>query len=143
MGMHGTGSNDVVIQKQFVPEEYTFLLYDSAATDGPYNPRLVTTISWSLISAVALGIARRAMNAFVRMATESGSTTSPTLMRGRAPAQTTVGEAEAIISGSRAYVLNTVQGLGRRVPRRFRPSPSSVASKAGHYPLDARISAGC
>lgn len=112
MGMRGTGSNDVVIQKQFVPKEHTFLLYDSAATDGPYyNPRLVTTISWSLISAMALGIARGAMNAFVRMATESGSTTSPTLMRDRTPAQTTVGEAEAIISGSRAYVLNKVEAI--------------------------------
>ena len=68
MGMRGTGSNDVVIQKQFVPEEHTFLLYDSAATVGPYyNPRLVNTISWSLISAMALGIARGAMNAVVRM----------------------------------------------------------------------------
>ena len=59
MGMRGTGSNDVIIQKQFMPKEHTFLLYDSAATVGPYyNPRLVTTISWPLISAMALGIAR-------------------------------------------------------------------------------------
>jgi alkylation response protein AidB-like acyl-CoA dehydrogenase len=109
LGMRGTGSNDVVIQEQFVPEAHTCLLYEPAATEGPYyNPRLVTAISWSLLSGMALGIARGAMNGFVQMATGSGSTTSPTLMRDRTPAQTTVGEAEAIISGSRAYVLDAV-----------------------------------
>ena len=51
------------------------------------------------------------MNAVVRMATESGSTSSSTLMRNRTPVQTTVGETEAIISGSRAYVLNTVEAI--------------------------------
>ena len=112
MGMRGTGSNDVVIQEQFVPEEHTCLLYEPAATDGPYyNPRLVTAISWSLVSAMALGIARGTMDTFIRMATASGTTTSPTLMRDRTPTQTTVGEAEAIISSSRAYVLNSVGAM--------------------------------
>ena len=109
LGMRGTGSNDLVIDEAFVPSERTFLLYDPSCLDGPlYDPRTVTVTSWALTAANALGMARGAMDAFVRLATESGSTTTPTLLRDRTAIQTTVGEAEAIISGARAYVLDSV-----------------------------------
>ena len=109
LGMRGTGSNDVVIEEAFVPNEHTCLLYEAAATDGPlYEPRTVTAIGWTPFAAMGLGIARGAMNTFVRLATSSGSTTSPTLIRDRTAVQTVVGETEAIISGARAYALDAV-----------------------------------
>ena len=109
LGMRGTGSNDLVIEETFVPEEHTYLLYGPSPLEGPhYDPRTVTVTSWALVAANALGMARGAMDTFVRLATESGSTTSPTLLRDRTPIQTTTGEAEAIISGARAYVLDTM-----------------------------------
>ena len=112
LGMRGTGSNDLVIEEAFVPSERTFLLYDPSPLEGPhYDPRTVLVTSWTLVAANALGMARGAMDSFVRLATESGSTTSPTLMRDRTPVQTTTGEAEAIISGARAYLLDTVNAL--------------------------------
>tara|TARA_B100000586_G_scaffold109015_1_gene78306 strand:+ start:2008 stop:3159 length:1152 start_codon:yes stop_codon:yes gene_type:complete len=112
MGMRGTGSNDLVIEEEFVPAEHTCLLYEPSFTEGAhYNPRLVTALSWGSVAGMALGIARGAMDTFVRMATGSGSTTTPTLMRNRTPVQTTVGEAEAIISGARAYVLDAVGSM--------------------------------
>jgi len=112
LGMRGTGSNDVVIAEQFVPNEHTCLLYEPSATDGPhYNPRTVTATSWALVAANALGMARGAMDTFVRLAAGSGSTTAPALMRDRTPVQTTVGAAEAIISGARAYVLDAVGSM--------------------------------
>ncbi|MCH8988119.1 MAG: acyl-CoA dehydrogenase family protein [Chloroflexi bacterium] len=109
LGMRGTGSNDLVIEETFVPEERTYLLYGPSPLEGPhYDPRTVTVTSWALVAANALGMARGAMDTFVRLATESGSTASPTLLRDRTPIQTTTGEAEAIISGARAYVLDAV-----------------------------------
>ncbi|MCH7737510.1 MAG: acyl-CoA dehydrogenase family protein [Chloroflexi bacterium] len=112
LGMRGTGSDDVVIEEEFVPHEHTCLLYERSATKGPlYDPRTVLAISWTLVAANALGMARGAMDTFVRLATTSGSTTTPTLMRERTPVQTTVGEAEAIISGARAYVLDSVGSM--------------------------------
>ncbi len=109
LGMRGTGSNDVVIEEEFVPQEHTCLLYEPSATEGPhYNPRSVTMTSWTLVAGTALGMARGAMDLFVEMATGSGSTATPILLRDRAPIQTTVGEAEAIISGARAYLLDAV-----------------------------------
>ena len=112
MGMRGTGSNDVVIEEEFVPEERTCLLYEPSATEGlHYNPRSVLMTSWVLVAGNALGMARGAMDLFVDMATSSGSNTTPVLLRDRATVQTTVGEAEAIISGARAYLLDSVGRL--------------------------------
>ena len=110
LGMRGTGSNDLVIEEEFVPSECTFQLIDPSPIDGPhYNPRTVTVLGGALIAANALGMARGAMDTFVRLATGSGSTNAPTtLLRDRTPVQTTVGEVEAIISGSRAYLLDAV-----------------------------------
>ena len=112
MGMRGTGSNDVVIEEEFVPNERTCLLYEPSYHKGiHYNPRSVTMTSWILVAANALGMARGAMDTFVGLATSSGSNTTPILLRNRTIVQTTVGEAEAIISGARAYILNSVGTL--------------------------------
>jgi alkylation response protein AidB-like acyl-CoA dehydrogenase len=112
MGMRGTGSNDVVIEEEFVPNERTCLLYEPSAHEGiHYNPRSVTMTSWILVAANALGMARGAMDTFVGLATSSSSNTTPVLLRNRTIVQTTVGEAEAIISGGRAYILNSVGKL--------------------------------
>ena len=111
-GMRGTGSNDVVIEEEFVPNERTCLLYEPSSHKGiHYNPRSVTMTSWILVAANALGMARGAMDTFVGLAASSGSNTTPVLLRNRTIVQTTVGEAEAIISGARAYILNSVGKL--------------------------------
>ncbi len=132
LGMRGTGSNDLLIEEAFVPSERTFLLYDPPTLEGPhYDPRTVTVISWTLTAANALGMARGAMDTFVRLATESGSTAAPTLLRDRTPVQTTIGEAEAIISGARAYVLDTVGNVWE--------SACQGASDPGPQVLQARL----
>jgi alkylation response protein AidB-like acyl-CoA dehydrogenase len=93
----------------FVPDERTFSLLDTPREEGPlYHPRFFFTGLWTQTVANALGMARGAMNAFLELAAESGSTMSPTLLRDRPAAQSAVGEAEAIISGARAYVLDSV-----------------------------------
>jgi alkylation response protein AidB-like acyl-CoA dehydrogenase len=112
LGMRGTGSNDVVIEEAFVADEHTCLLYDPPTIDGPlYDRRTVSAISWTLMAANALGMARGAMDTFVHLATSSGTTTTPVLMRDRTAVQTTVGEAEAIIGAARAYVLDSVGSM--------------------------------
>ncbi len=111
MGMRGTASNDASFSDLFVPESHTYERAGAPYHDNPlYNPQTAILCSWTLASANALGMARGAMEAFKRMATE-GSTNSPTLMRDRTPAQTTVGECEAIIEAGRAYVLNAVGAM--------------------------------
>ena len=109
MGMFGTGSKDFKVDGIFVPEERTWGLGDPAQESSPlYDPRLLLTMTWTLVVANALGMSRGAMEAFVELANQSGSTRSTTLLRDRAPIQNTVGKAEAIINASRTYVLDSV-----------------------------------
>lgn len=109
MGMRGTGSNDFVVENLFVPEERTWELFGPSQEASPlYDPRLFFVMGWTPVVANALGMAHGAMDAFVELATQSGSTRSTTLLRDRAHVQATAGQAEAVISAARAHVLNTV-----------------------------------
>ena len=108
VGLCGTGSNDFELGDVFVPSERAFRLYDPPLEPGfLYHPRTLLAAIWVLVSAVALGTARGAMDAFKELATE-GTTISTTLLRDRPQVQLKVGEAEAIIAGSRAYLLDAI-----------------------------------
>ena len=112
LGMRGTASNDAEFSEEFVPANHTYSRGEPASHDGPlYNPQTVTVTSWTLAAANALGMARGAMDAFIKVATDSGSTNSPTLLRDRSTVQTTVGECEAMIDASRTHVLDSVGAL--------------------------------
>ena len=109
VGLCGTGSNDFVLDDVFVPTERSFRLYDPPLELGfLYHPRTMLTAIWVLVSAVALGAARGAMDAFKDLAGGSGTTISTVLLRDRPQVQSRVGEAEAIISGARAYLLEAI-----------------------------------
>ena len=125
MGMIGTGSNDFEVEEVFMPEEHSFSMSELPRESGQlYHPRMFLTAGWSLNAGNALGIARGAMDAFVELANQAGSTMSATLLRDRPSVQSTVGEAEAIISAARAYLIDAVgkawQAVGDGSPD---PSP--------------------
>ena len=112
LGMRGTASNDAEFFEEFVPLDHTYSRGEPAYHNGPlYNPQTVTVMSWTLAAANALGMAQGALNVFIQMATASGSTNSPTLMRDRSPVQTTVGECEATIDAARTHVLEATGAL--------------------------------
>ena len=112
IGMRGTASNDAEYHNVFVPDSHTYARGGPSYHDGPlYNPQTTVLIGWTLAAANALGMARGAMNAFVDLATGTGSTNSRTLLRDRSSVQTTVGESEAIIDGARHYVLGAVETM--------------------------------
>jgi len=111
MGMRGTASNDAEFSGLFVPTSHTYVRTDPPVHDNPlYNPQTAILVSWTLAAANALGMARGAMDAFLRLAA-AGSTNSTTLLRDRSTIQTTVGECEAMISGGRSYVLDAVGAM--------------------------------
>ena len=113
LGMRGTASNDAEFSNVFVPTRHTFTRGDPACHPGPlYNPSQTSTLlSWTLSAANALGMARGSMNAFLDLATGSGSTDSKTLLRDRPHVQITVGECEAMVDGARSYLLDAVGSM--------------------------------
>lgn len=109
MGLRGTGSQDFLIDDVFVAQDYTCFLGDRPYEDGPlFRPRMLFTFLFALNAAHALGIARGAMDSFVEMASRDASNQSAAVLRDRPLVQSRVGEAEAILNGARAYVLDAV-----------------------------------
>lgn len=130
VGLCGTGSNDFVIEDGFVPKEQTFKLFDPPLETGPlYVSRFFFVAAWTPIVATALGMARGAMDTFLEMTTQLGTTTSTTLLQDRPQVQSTVGKAEAIISAARAYVLDAVSTAWQAICDCL-PDPSSELAKA-------------
>ena len=113
LGMRGTASNDAEFSNVFVPTRHTYTRGDPACHPGPlYNSSQTSTLlSWTLSAANALGMARGSMNAFLELATGSGSTDSKTLLRDRPHVQITVGECEAMVDGARSYLLDAVGSM--------------------------------
>lgn len=127
IGLHGTGSNDVAVSELFVPENRTFALVDQPCDPSPLCQfRSAMAVTFTPLAGHTLGMARGAMNAFQELAGASGTTMNMALLRDRPQVQEVVGRAEAIISGARAYVLDSAgamweamqsgeEGLGDRV----------------------------
>ena len=111
--MRGTASADAEYSEVFVPEHHTYARGAEAHYDGPlYTPAQSSIVlGWTLSAANTLGMARGAMNTFVDLATDSGSTDSPTLLRDRQHIKIVVGECEAMIDSARRYVLDTVSRM--------------------------------
>ena len=130
VGMRGTGSHDFVVDDVFVPMEHTFSLSEPNKETGPlFHPRLTFVAFWALTAANLLGMARGAMDSFVELATQAGSTMSTTLLRDRPLVQTKVAEAEAIIGAARAYVLNSVDAAWQAICNDV-PDPSIEIAQA-------------
>ena len=113
MGMRGTASHDAEFSQVFVPFDHAYTRGAPAHYDGPlYTPAQSSIVfGWTLSAANTLGMARGAMNTFVDLATDSGSTDSPTLLRDRQHIKIVVGECEAMIDSARTYVLDSVSAM--------------------------------
>ena len=113
LGMRGTASSDAEYSEVFVPEHHTYTRGAEAHYDGPlYSPpQSAIVLGWTLSAGNTLGMARGAMNTFVELATDRGSTDSPTLLMDRPHIKIVVGECEAMIDSARRYVLDTASRM--------------------------------
>ena len=113
LGMRGTASNDCEYSEVFVPARHTYTRGAVAHYDGPlyHPPQNAILLSWTLAAGNALGMARGALDAFHELATGSGTTNSPALLRDRGYVQITYGECEAMHDAARTYVLDAIGSL--------------------------------
>ncbi|MGH3516241.1 MAG: acyl-CoA dehydrogenase family protein [Haloechinothrix sp.] len=110
LGMRGTDSNDVSVKDLFVPERRTFRI-GIDHTPGPlYDdplyrvPAMVAVGSYA--PAVALGMARDAIDEFVALAQGKTPFASATTLRERATAQAKLGRAEGLLRSARSYLYD-------------------------------------
>lgn len=114
-GLRGTGSHDVVVQDRFVPARYGSFHTDPIVLTGPrYQvPALARVVPG--LGAMALGIARNAIDALVDLAgAKRHEQTSQPLSEDRG-AQTRLSQAEALVRSARLFLFDTVDRLWRDV----------------------------
>jgi alkylation response protein AidB-like acyl-CoA dehydrogenase len=111
-GLRGTGSHDWQVTDVFVPEERSFpILFNGPSEPGSLSIRDFAAYGGPRIAAVALGIARDAIDAFTALA----MTKTPLLATSTLATQHTtherVGRAEALLRAGRAFLYETVREL--------------------------------
>jgi alkylation response protein AidB-like acyl-CoA dehydrogenase len=111
-GLRGTGSHDWRVTDIFVPEERSFpILRDGPSEPGSLSLRDFVAYNGARIAAVALGIARDAIDTFTALA----MTKTPMLATSPLATQHTtherVGRAEARLRSGRAFLYETVRKL--------------------------------
>lgn len=108
-GLRGTGSHDVVVQDRFVPAPYASFHTDPLVlTDPRYKLPHTSRINPGL-GAMALGIARSAIEALIELAGgKRHERTSQSLTEDRG-AQTRLSQAEALVCSARLFLFDTVE----------------------------------
>jgi alkylation response protein AidB-like acyl-CoA dehydrogenase len=114
-GMRGTGSNDCVFEDVTVPDAFTFDWPEprSAWRDGPFGGIPLPVQLGGGFSAVALGIARRAIDELVEIAVAKMPAGTRAPLRERPIAQVQVGQAEGLLQAARAYFYNSIDDVWR------------------------------
>ncbi|HBZ70828.1 MAG TPA: hydroxylase [Deltaproteobacteria bacterium] len=111
VGLCGTGSHDIEVQDLFVPRERSVsLLTDRPRESGPLYQFPVFGLLATGVCAVALGLARAAIDEFARLARSKRPTGSARTLAERPAVQMDIARAEARISAARSYLLETVAG---------------------------------
>jgi alkylation response protein AidB-like acyl-CoA dehydrogenase len=111
VGLKATGSDNYVVEDLFVPDRYSFTR-ESAADRRERGPlyRFTTFHLYGIgFAAIALGLARASLDAFVALAATKVPKTKTFVLRDNAVVQSQVALAEAKLSSARAYLLDVLR----------------------------------
>ena len=108
-GLRGSGSHDVALHDVFVPAERIIApIGGNAATTPQLRLPLGNRLAYNK-AAVALGIARAGIDAFVKLATSKQPRFTTRTLRDRPFAQRAVAQAEARLLGARAALMELAE----------------------------------
>jgi alkylation response protein AidB-like acyl-CoA dehydrogenase len=114
-GLRGTGSHDIAVDDLFVPATHsTSIITDRSRARGPLYAFPVFGLLALGIAAVALGIARAAVDELVRLASVKTPTGSRRVLAQRPVVQAGVAQAEAGLEAARALVFAAIDDAWER-----------------------------
>ncbi len=109
-GLRGTGSHDFQVREAFVPADRSVVLgLDPPVLDRPLYRLPLFGLFAASVCAVALGLARRAIDEFIALAVKKTPTYEQRTLAESSRVQATVGEAEAALRSSRAFLLDAIE----------------------------------
>jgi indole-3-acetate monooxygenase len=110
VGMRGTGSHDFQVQDVFVPEARHFASRGARSyQSGPLYQTSLLHLWPPNIAAVALGVAREAVDAFISLAQTKTPVRSNAVLAQRETVHEKVGQAEALLRSGRAMLFETIR----------------------------------
>jgi indole-3-acetate monooxygenase len=115
-GLRGTGSNDVAFENVFVPQTYTFEFPNPTSVwqSGPMAKIPLMIQLGNVLAAVALGIARHAIDALKELAIAKVPVGTMASLRERSIAQVQLGEAEGTLRAARSYLYASIAEIWQR-----------------------------
>ena len=113
IGLKGTGSDSYTVTDLFVPARYTFTreLATERRETGPLYRFTTYQIYGAAFAAVALGIARATLDAFMQIATTKVPMLGSKPLRDNPVVQSKVAVAEAQWQSSRAFVMQALRDM--------------------------------
>ena len=118
-GMRGTGSNDCVFENVFVPEQFTYEAFTARPKwdRGAFSNIPLLVLLGGSLAAVALGVARHAIEALKTIAMAKVPAASRSTLRERPLAQMQIGQAEGLLGAARAYLYQSNEETWRKGQR--------------------------
>lgn len=128
-GLSGSGSNHVRCSDVFVPEHRIFLLLDPTnhRPEPLYRMPPLGIFVYQLV-AVALGVARAAIDELVELAQTKVPSLNRVVLAEKPVAQVEVARAEAALGGARSYVYGTVREIWETVRGGGEPTLRQLAN---------------
>jgi alkylation response protein AidB-like acyl-CoA dehydrogenase len=125
MGLNGTGSDSYSVTDLFVPADFSFTRESDAdrRENGPLYRFSMFNMFGVGFSGVALGVARRALDDFIKLALTKKPYGATVLLCDNNVIQSQVGLSEARLQSSRIYVIETYRRLYQAVAQGLRFTP--------------------
>jgi alkylation response protein AidB-like acyl-CoA dehydrogenase len=129
VGLKGTGSDNYAIDDLLVPAEFTFTREspDDRREQGPLYRFTTFHLYGTGFAAIALGLARASLDAFVELAATKVPKTKTFVLRDNAVVQSQVALAEAKLASSRCYLLDVLHDTWETAAR---GDPLALAQRA-------------
>jgi alkylation response protein AidB-like acyl-CoA dehydrogenase len=110
-GLRGTGSHDVLVQDRFVASAYGSGFFDPYVLPDPHYriPAFSRVIPG--IGAMALGIARTAIDTFAEIAGAKTPERTTQMLKNNAGAQLRMSQAEMLVRAARLFLFDSVERL--------------------------------
>jgi alkylation response protein AidB-like acyl-CoA dehydrogenase len=109
IGLKGTGSHDMIVEKVVVPNEWTFVRGAASSLDTPLFRYPSIALAAQVLAVVGLGVARAALDELIGLAGGRASITGAPRLAERPYVQTEIAKAEAELRSARAFFYDTTE----------------------------------
>lgn len=109
IGLQGTGSHDMVVDKVVVAKDWTFVRGGSPSLEEPVYRYPSMALAAQALAVVGLGVGRAALDEITQMAGGRASITGAPVLADRAYVQIEIAKAEAALRSARAFFYEATE----------------------------------